>query len=48
VSLFEAAMMGGIEARLQPRQLEPLRVFCESVRLAGVRQATRPARCSTT
>ncbi|MGN5476023.1 UvrD-helicase domain-containing protein [Cupriavidus basilensis] len=27
VSLFEAAMMGGIEAKLQPRQLEPLRVF---------------------
>ncbi len=26
VSLFEAAMMGGIEAKLQPRQLEPLRV----------------------
>ncbi|HWU85057.1 MAG TPA: UvrD-helicase domain-containing protein, partial [Rhodocyclaceae bacterium] len=25
VSLFEAAMMGGIEAKLQPRQLEPLR-----------------------
>ncbi len=43
VSLFEAAMMGGIEGKLQPRQLEPLRVFCESmVRLAD-RAATDPA-----
>ncbi|RDK02280.1 UvrD-helicase domain-containing protein [Cupriavidus lacunae] len=43
VSLFEAAMMGGIEGKLQPRQLEPLRVFCESmVRLAD-RAAKDPA-----
>ncbi len=43
VSLFEAAMMGGIEGKLQPRQLEPLRVFCESmVRLAD-RAKTDPA-----
>jgi ATP-dependent DNA helicase Rep len=40
VSLFEAAMMGGIEGKLQPRQLEPLRVFCESM----VRLADRAAR----
>ncbi|WP_347555418.1 UvrD-helicase domain-containing protein [Robbsia sp. KACC 23696] len=29
VSLFEAVYMGGIEARLSPRQLEPLRAFCD-------------------
>ncbi|UZN49631.1 UvrD-helicase domain-containing protein [Cupriavidus cauae] len=40
VSLFEAAMMGGIEGKLQPRQLEPLRTFCEAM----VRLADRAAR----
>jgi ATP-dependent DNA helicase Rep len=29
VSLFEAVYMGGIEARLSPRQIEPMRVFCD-------------------
>jgi ATP-dependent DNA helicase Rep len=29
VSLFEAVYMGGIEARLSARQVEPLRVFCD-------------------
>lgn len=43
VSLFEAAMMGGIEAKLQPRQLEPLRVFCESMRRLAERAARDPA-----
>ena len=40
VSLFEAAMMGGIEAQLGSRQLEPLRVFCEFI----VRLSDRAAR----
>ncbi len=31
VSLFEAAYMGGAEARLAARQLEPLRVFCDFI-----------------
>ena len=43
VSLFEAAMMGGIEARLQPRQLEPLRVFCESIVRLADRAGKEPA-----
>jgi ATP-dependent DNA helicase Rep len=29
VSLFEAVYMGGIEARLSPRQIEPMRAFCD-------------------
>ena len=29
VSLFEAVYMGGIEARLSARQVEPLRTFCD-------------------
>jgi len=43
VSLFEAAMMGGIEAQLAPRQLEPLRVFCEFIVRLSDRAAKEPA-----
>jgi ATP-dependent DNA helicase Rep len=43
VSLFEAAMMGGIEASLAPRQLEPLRVFCEFIVRLSDRAAKEPA-----
>ncbi len=44
VSLFEAVFMGGIEARLSARQVEPLRTFCEWIR--GL--SDRAARDSTT
>ena len=40
-SLFEAALKGGIEARLQDRQLQPLRDFCQWINDLES-QATRP------
>ncbi|KQV51584.1 UvrD-helicase domain-containing protein [Massilia sp. Root335] len=40
-SLFEAALKGGIEARLQDRQLIPLREFCHFINDMEAR-ATRP------
>ncbi|WP_338862482.1 UvrD-helicase domain-containing protein [Mycetohabitans rhizoxinica] len=43
VSLFEAVYMGGIEARLSPRQVEPLRVFCDFIQRIAARAGTDPA-----
>jgi ATP-dependent DNA helicase Rep len=43
VSLFEAVFMGGIEARLSARQVEPLRTFCEWIRRLSDRAARDPA-----
>ncbi|MGI4984543.1 MAG: 3'-5' exonuclease, partial [Janthinobacterium lividum] len=43
VSLFEAVYMGGIEARLSPRQLEPLRAFCDFLQRLTDRAAKDPA-----
>jgi ATP-dependent DNA helicase Rep len=40
-SLFEAVFKGGIEAKLQDRQLEPLRTFCNFINNLESR-ATRP------
>ena len=50
VSLFEAVFMGGIEARLSARQVEPLRAFCEWMQRLSDRAGRDPAtrRCSTT
>jgi ATP-dependent DNA helicase Rep len=43
VSLFEAVFMGGIEARLSARQVEPLRTFCEWMQRLSDRAARDPA-----
>ncbi len=43
VSLFEAVFMGGIEARLSARQVEPLRTFCEWIRRLSDCAARDPA-----
>jgi len=43
VSLFEAVFMGGIEARLSARQVEPLRTFCEWMQRLAERAARDPA-----
>jgi ATP-dependent DNA helicase Rep len=43
VSLFEAVYMGGIEARLSPRQLEPLRAFCDFMQRLTDRATKDPA-----
>ncbi|WP_041731203.1 UvrD-helicase domain-containing protein [Caballeronia cordobensis] len=43
VSLFEAVFMGGIEARLSARQVEPLRTFCEWMRRLSDRADRDPA-----
>jgi ATP-dependent DNA helicase Rep len=43
VSLFEAVYMGGIEARLSPRQIEPLRVFCDFIQRIAERADKDPA-----
>ena len=43
VSLFEAVYMGGAEARLSPRQLEPLRVFCDFIQRIAERADKDPA-----
>jgi ATP-dependent DNA helicase Rep len=43
VSLFEAVYMGGLEARLSPRQIEPMRVFCDFIQRLGERAAKDPA-----
>ncbi|HVW53288.1 MAG TPA: UvrD-helicase domain-containing protein [Trinickia sp.] len=43
VSLFEAVYMGGIEARLSARQVEPLRVFCDFMQRIADRATKDPA-----
>ncbi|KLU23195.1 ATP-dependent DNA helicase Rep [Caballeronia mineralivorans PML1(12)] len=43
VSLFEAVFMGGIEARLSARQVEPLRAFCEWMQRLSDRAGRDPA-----
>jgi ATP-dependent DNA helicase Rep len=43
VSLFEAVFMGGIEARLSARQVEPLRAFCEWMQRLADRAGRDPA-----
>jgi ATP-dependent DNA helicase Rep len=43
VSLFEAVYMGGLEARLTPRQIEPLRAFCDFIQRLAQRAAQEPA-----
>ena len=43
VSLFEAVYMGGIEARLSARQLEPLRAFCDFLQRLTDRATREPA-----
>lgn len=43
VSLFEAVYMGGLEARLSPRQIEPLRMFCDFIQRIATRSGTDPA-----
>ncbi|UVA79394.1 UvrD-helicase domain-containing protein [Pandoraea commovens] len=43
VSLFEAVYMGAVEARLQPRQLDPLRAFCDFIQRIAARAARDPA-----
>ncbi|GAB3630398.1 ATP-dependent DNA helicase Rep [Pandoraea terrae] len=43
VSLFEAVYMGAIEARLQPRQLEPLRAFADFIQRITARAERDPA-----
>jgi ATP-dependent DNA helicase Rep len=43
VSLFEAVYMGAIEAKLAPRQLEPLRAFCGFVQRLADRAGKAPA-----
>ncbi|TAM06637.1 MAG: ATP-dependent DNA helicase Rep [Paraburkholderia sp.] len=43
VSLFEAVYMGGIEARLSARQVEPMRVFCDFMQRLAERAEKDPA-----
>jgi ATP-dependent DNA helicase Rep len=43
VSLFEAVYMGGLDARLAARQLEPLRTFCDFITRLGDRAAHEAA-----
>jgi ATP-dependent DNA helicase Rep len=43
VSLFEAVYMGGIEARLSARQVEPLRMFCDFIQRLTERADKEPA-----
>ena len=43
VSLFEAVYMGGLEARLSPRQIEPMRAFCDFIQRLAERAAKDPA-----
>jgi ATP-dependent DNA helicase Rep len=43
VSLFEAVYMGGLEARLSPRQIEPLRAFCDFIQRLMERAGRDPA-----
>ena len=43
VSLFEAVYMGGLEARLTPRQVEPLRAFCDFIQRLTQRAGRDPA-----
>jgi ATP-dependent DNA helicase Rep len=43
VSLFEAVYMGGLEARLTPRQVEPLRAFCDFIQRLTERAGRDPA-----
>lgn len=43
VSLFEAVYMGALEARLAPRQLEPLRAFCDFIQRIAERAERDPA-----
>ncbi|MBB2926999.1 UvrD-helicase domain-containing protein [Paraburkholderia silvatlantica] len=43
VSLFEAVYMGGIEARLSARQVEPMRVFCDFMQRLAERAQKDPA-----
>lgn len=43
VSLFEAVYMGGIQARLSDRQLEPLRAFCDFIQRLTDRARKEPA-----
>ena len=43
VSLFEAVYMGGIEARLSARQVEPLRMFCDFIQRLTDRADKEPA-----
>jgi len=43
VSLFEAVYMGGLEARLSPRQIEPMRAFCDFIQRLAERAGKDPA-----
>jgi ATP-dependent DNA helicase Rep len=43
VSLFEAVYMGGLETRLTPRQIEPLRAFCDFIQRLTERAGRDPA-----
>jgi ATP-dependent DNA helicase Rep len=43
VSLFEAVYMGGLEARLAPRQIEPMRAFCDFIQRLKDRAEKDPA-----
>jgi ATP-dependent DNA helicase Rep len=43
VSLFEAVYMGGLEARLPARAVEPLRMFCDFIQRIAERAGTDPA-----
>ncbi|WP_413194966.1 UvrD-helicase domain-containing protein [Pararobbsia alpina] len=43
VSLFEAVYMGGLEARLTDRQIEPMRAFCDFIQRLAARAETDPA-----
>ena len=43
VSLFEAVYMGGLEARLTDRQIEPMRAFCDFIQRLASRAESDPA-----